>query len=374
MDFQGPKKDWRFKDGDMESAIDELETGSTETDFGQTWEEPLEAFTNMPADLENEVKSSAASPGNEPAVVSAPAPRPSLLKKLRGLNKVHPLVKTQLVLPKIQPVLPKIKPVLPKIQPVLSKIKPVLPKIKPVLPKIKPVLPKIQQVPLDTPSKHEDESLFSPFAHPHSALDQSFRLLRSDNWENRMEGLNSIRRLAPFHPNILTQKLHSVCLLVVQEVQSLRSQVSRVAVATLGELYHHLRHAMDPELDWTAKTLLQKAGESNRSIREEVDVALLHMRHSCTPSCALKALINWGLSDHNVAVRECAARHIKAIFKSMGTTGLLCCRMGDMDSFLSAICRMCQDTSQEVRNSGIKLIWVLEPNQDLNKKLWKMLP
>ncbi|KAJ8341918.1 hypothetical protein SKAU_G00342090 [Synaphobranchus kaupii] len=244
MDFQGPKKDWRFKDGDMESAIDELETGSTETDFGQTWEEPLEAFTNMPADLENEVKSSAASPGNEPAVVSAPAPRPSLLKNLRGLNKV----------------------------------------------------------------------------------------------------------------------------------QSLRSQVSRVAVATLGELYHHLRHAMDPELDWTAKTLLQKAGESNRSIREEVDVALLHMRHSCTPSCALKALINRGLSDHNVAVRECAARHIKAIFKSMGTTGLLCCRMGDMDSFLSAICRMCQDTSQEVRNSGIKLIWVLEPNQDLNKKLWKMLP
>ncbi|KAJ8341914.1 hypothetical protein SKAU_G00342050 [Synaphobranchus kaupii] len=221
----------------------------------------------MPADLENEVKSSASSPGNEPAVVSAPAPRPSLLKKLRGLNKVHPLVKTQLVLPKIQPVLPKIKPVLPKIQPILSKIKPVLPKIKPVLPKIKPVLPKIkpvlpkiQQVPLDTPSKHEDESLFSPFAHPHSALDQSFRLLRSDN------------------------------------------------------------------------------------------------------------------CDHNVAVRECASRHIKALFKSMGTTGLLCCRMGDMDSFLSAICRMCQDTSQEVRNSGIKLIWLLEPNQDLNKKLWKMLP
>ncbi|KAJ8371400.1 hypothetical protein SKAU_G00114280 [Synaphobranchus kaupii] len=189
-----------------------------------------------------------------------------------------------------------------------------------------------------------------------------------------MEGLNSIRRLAPFHANVLTPKLHSICLLVVQEVQNLRSQVSRVAVATLGELYHHLRHAMDPELDWTAKTLLQKAGESNRSIREEVDVALRHMRRSCTPSCALKALINRGLSDHNVAVRECTARHIKALFKSMGTTGLLCCRMGDMDSFLSAICRMRQDTSQEVRTCGKKLIRALEPNQDLNKKLWKMLP
>ncbi|KAJ8334231.1 hypothetical protein SKAU_G00398700 [Synaphobranchus kaupii] len=151
------------------------------------------------------------------------------------------------------------------------------------------------EMPLDTPSKHEDKSVFFPFAHPHSALDQSFKLLRSDNWENRMEGLNSIRRLAQFHPNVLTPKLHSICLVVVQEVQNLRSQVSRVAVATLGELYHHLQHAMDPELDWTSKTLLQKAGESNRSIREEVDVALRHMRHSCTPSCALKALINRGL-------------------------------------------------------------------------------
>ncbi|KAJ8339609.1 hypothetical protein SKAU_G00363950 [Synaphobranchus kaupii] len=325
MDFQGPKKDRRFKDGDMKSAIDELETGPTKTDFVQTWEElqlhhalslrgmcpkALEAFAKITADLENEVKSSASFPGNEPAVVSAPAPRPSLLKKLRGLNKVHPLVKptppkkgsngvapphklptplssfpkltkTQLVLPKIQPVLPKIQPVLPKIQPVL-------PKIQPVLPKIQPVLPKIQQV------------------------------------------------------------------------QNPRSQVSRVAVATLGELYHHLRRAMDPELDWTAKTLLQKAGESNRSIREEVDVALRHMRHSCTPSCALKALINRGLSDRNVAVRECAARHIKALFKSMGTTGL-CCRKGDIDSFLSACCRMCQDTSQEVRTCGKKLIRALVP-------------
>ncbi|KAJ8368629.1 hypothetical protein SKAU_G00086570 [Synaphobranchus kaupii] len=331
MDFQGPKKDWRFKDGDMKSAIDELETGSTETVFGQTWEEPLEAFTNMPADLENEVKSSASSPGNEPAVVSAPAPRPSLLKKTPGVEQVTPFA----------------------------------------------TLMEDDEVPLETPSKHEDESLFSPFAHPHSALDQSLRLLHSDNWENRMEGLNSIRRLALFHPNILTPKTTQhlpAGRTGGTSVQSLRSQVSRVAMATLGELYHHLRHAMDPELDWTAKSLLQKAGESNRSIREEVDVALRHMRHSCTPSCALKALINRGLSDHNVAVRECAARHIKALLKSMGMTGLLCCRMGDMDSFLSAICRMRQDTSQEVRNCGKKLIWALEPNQDLNKKLWKMLP
>ncbi|KAJ8365202.1 hypothetical protein SKAU_G00140330 [Synaphobranchus kaupii] len=78
---------------------------------------------------------------------------------------------------------------------------------------------------------------FFPFAKPHSALDQTFKLLRSDNWENRMEGLNSIRRLAEFHPNVLTPKLHNICLVVVQEVQNVWSQVSCPAIPAYLSLF-----------------------------------------------------------------------------------------------------------------------------------------
>ncbi|KAJ8366123.1 hypothetical protein SKAU_G00149540 [Synaphobranchus kaupii] len=51
----------------------------------------------------------------------------------------------------------------------------------------------------------------------------------------------------------------------------------------------------------------------------------------------------------NVAVRECAACHLEALVDSMGTARLLCCKKDIMSNFLSAVSRLPQDSSQEVR-------------------------
>ena len=71
--------------------------------------------------------------------------------------------------------------------------------------------------------------------------------------------------------------------------------MSRVAVGAMGELYTALQKGMDQELEATAKALLQKAGESNAFIRQDVDAALDSMVQHCTPTRSLNALLTSGL-------------------------------------------------------------------------------
>lgn len=52
---------------------------------------------------------------------------------------------------------------------------------------------------------------------------------------------------------------------------------------------------MDQELEGTVKVLLQKAGESNAFIRQDVDAALDCMVQHCTPTRSISALLSGGL-------------------------------------------------------------------------------
>lgn len=52
---------------------------------------------------------------------------------------------------------------------------------------------------------------------------------------------------------------------------------------------------MDQELEGTVKALLQKAGESNAFIRQDVDAALDCMVQHCTPTRSISALLSGGL-------------------------------------------------------------------------------
>ncbi|KAL2090982.1 hypothetical protein ACEWY4_013245 [Coilia grayii] len=114
----------------------------------------------------------------------------------------------------------------------------------------------------------------SPVPHPEQTLLQAFRLLSTDDWEKKVEGLNSIRRLCTHHTEVLLPRLHDLCLAVTKEVKNLRSVVSRVAMLTLARLFTNLGQGMDPEVEGTAQVLLQKAGEANSFIREDAEMAL----------------------------------------------------------------------------------------------------
>ncbi|XP_055087057.1 TOG array regulator of axonemal microtubules protein 1 [Periophthalmus magnuspinnatus] len=213
-----------------------------------------------------------------------------------------------------------------------------------------------------------------PLSKPELALTQSFNLLSSDDWEKKIEGLTFLRSLANYHSDTLQSRLHDVCLLLTQEVKNLRSGVSRAAVCTLGDFFSHLQKAMDQELEGTVKSLLHKAGETNAFIRQDVDAALDCMVQHCTPTRSIHALLTGGLGHLNALVRRCTALHLANLVDKVGAARLLSGGRELTDRILLAISKLSQDSSQEARYFGRRMLLSLSSHPDFDKILEKYVP
>ncbi|KAM6444553.1 TOG array regulator of axonemal microtubules protein 1 [Rhynochetos jubatus] len=219
-----------------------------------------------------------------------------------------------------------------------------------------------------------DPSELQPFAKPETALAEALTLLADDDWEKKIEGLNFVRCLSAYHAAVMTAKLHETSLAVAQEVKNLRSGVSRAAVVCLGDLFTHLKKSMDQELDNTVKVLLHKAGESNTFIREEVDKALKAMVNNVTPARALCSLINGGQSHLHSAVRRCTAQHLSDIVERMGPERILAGAKAVADRLFPAVARFAQDSSQQTRYYGRKMLFSMMTHPDFDRTLEKYVP
>ncbi|XP_035466773.1 TOG array regulator of axonemal microtubules protein 1-like [Scophthalmus maximus] len=213
-----------------------------------------------------------------------------------------------------------------------------------------------------------------PFSKPDLALTESFNLLSSEDWEKKIEGLMFLRSLAHYHSDTLQGKLHDVCLCLIQEVKNRRSGVSRVAVCTMGDLYTHMQKAMDQELEGTAKALLQKAGETNAFIRQDVDAALDCMVQHCTPTRSINALLSGGISHLSALVRKCTAQHLANLVEKVGAARLLSGGKDLTERILPAVTKLAQDSSQETRFFGRRMLLSLSSHPDFDKILEKYIP
>ncbi|XP_030805925.1 TOG array regulator of axonemal microtubules protein 1 [Camarhynchus parvulus] len=219
-----------------------------------------------------------------------------------------------------------------------------------------------------------DPAELLPFPRPEPALAEALALLADHDWEKKIEGLNFVRCLSAYHAPILTAKLHETTLAVAQEVKNLRSGVSRAAVVCLGDLFTHLKKSMDQELDNAVKVLLHKAGESNTFIREEVDKALKAMVNNVTPARALCSLINGGQSHLHSAVRRCTAQHLGDIVERLGPERVLAAGRPVAERLLPAMARFVQDSSQQTRYYGRRMLFSMMAHPDLDKILEKFVP
>ena len=134
------------------------------------------------------------------------------------------------------------------------------------------------------------EQLKNPFAVYREAMES----IASDDWEQKCSGLSLIQLLVAQYPDTITQNLHQVVLVLIQEVKNLRSQVARFALSTFCEMFKHLKRTMDIELDLTVKALLQKSAESNEFFRSDTEKCLQTMVENVTLQKALQALIAGG--------------------------------------------------------------------------------
>ncbi|XP_075905695.1 uncharacterized protein LOC142903764 [Nelusetta ayraudi] len=215
-----------------------------------------------------------------------------------------------------------------------------------------------------------------PLPIPEEALDRSFEMLGSDDWQKKVEGLKWIQALAQHNPNTLMVKLPKVCLAVIDEIKNLRSLVDSVAMDTMVYLYVYLQRNMDAYAESTGRALLLKLAQasSNLFTQQRANTALGSLVQNCSPGRVLNALLNTGLSHLSVPVRTSTAQNLHFLSDIMGTDSILKAGQPFNQRFLSGVSKMCVDPSAGVRVHGHALLQKLSLRPDFMKLWTHMVP
>ncbi|KAL1783703.1 FAM179A isoform X4 [Sigmodon hispidus] len=213
-----------------------------------------------------------------------------------------------------------------------------------------------------------------PFSNPELGLTDALQCLNSNDWQMKEKGLASIQRLAACHSEVLGTRLHDVSLAVTAEVTNLRSKVSRLAISTLGDLFRSLKKNMDQEAEEIARCLLQKVGNTSEFIQQAANRALGAMVENVTPARALVALTSAGVYHRNPLVRKCTAKHLSAVLEEIGAEKLLSGSKDNTDMLVHNLVRLAQDSNQDTRFYGRKMVNILMANAKFDAFLKQSLP
>ncbi|KAM4803793.1 TOG array regulator of axonemal microtubules protein 2 [Urocitellus parryii] len=213
-----------------------------------------------------------------------------------------------------------------------------------------------------------------PFSNPELGLMDALQCLNSSDWQMKEKGLVSVQRLAACHSEVLAGRLHDVSLAVTGEVSNLRSKVSRLAISTLGDLFRALKKNMDQETEEITRCLLQKMGNTNEFIQRAANRALGAMVENVTPARALVALTSAGIYHRNPLVRKCTAEHLSVVLEQIGAEKLLSGTRDSTDMLVHNLVRLAQDSNQDTRFYGRKMVNILMANSKFDAFLKQSLP
>ncbi|KAM9635506.1 LOW QUALITY PROTEIN: TOG array regulator of axonemal microtubules protein 2 [Trichechus inunguis] len=213
-----------------------------------------------------------------------------------------------------------------------------------------------------------------PFSNPELGLMDALQCLNSSDWQKKEKGLVSIQHLAACHSEVLAGRLHDVSLAITGEVTNLRSKVSRLAISTLGDLFRALKKNMDQEAEEITRCLLQKMGNTSEFIQREANRSLGAMVEHVTPARSLVALMAAGIYHRNPSVRKCTAEHLSTVLEHIGAEKLLSGTRDSTDMLVHNLVRLAQDSNQDTRLYGRKMVNILMSNTKFDAFLKQSLP
>ncbi|CAF3568864.1 unnamed protein product [Rotaria socialis] len=211
-----------------------------------------------------------------------------------------------------------------------------------------------------------DDRVTDQLRNPEGVYREAMESVANDDWERKCSGLSLIQRLIAQYPDIITQNLHQVVLVLIQEVKNLRSQVARIALSTFSDMFKHLKRNMDIELDITVKAIMQKSAESNEFFRTDVEKCLQIMVENVTLQKALQALIAGGASHRNPAVRKTSAKYIYIVCEKLGSNKILSGARDITERVLQVAATFASDGPPEIRWYGKKIYHMLMSFDELD--------
>jgi len=177
--------------------------------------------------------------------------------------------------------------------------------------------------------------------------------LKSKQWNENLTAMNLIRKLCVHNREVVTLNTMDLCRDIVKQVNSLRSQNSRLAIMTLSLMFSTLGRDMEQAMNTVIPGLMKKAGEiSNEFLCSEAEKALCEMvTHTNSQKC-LTALLTQA-TNKSPTVRGKVAYFIT---KLIDETGSKIFQFREFRRLMEVVGNYLNEGSQSIRDSAKNII------------------
>uniref|UniRef100_A0A8R1IDE9 TOG domain-containing protein n=2 Tax=Caenorhabditis japonica TaxID=281687 RepID=A0A8R1IDE9_CAEJA len=90
---------------------------------------------------------------------------------------------------------------------------------------------------------------YSSLDSSNMSVNLALKKMSSDDWADKVDGLNMISALSESNPKQVADNLKEVIVAILNECKNLRSSVSRVAIVTIGTIAQNLNSKIDSEME-----------------------------------------------------------------------------------------------------------------------------
>ena len=206
-----------------------------------------------------------------------------------------------------------------------------------------------------TPSIPSSKAAPKHFENPEHDFKNAMQQIKgADSWDVKCTAIETLRLILVANPTVAIHIIHDLTLIIVGEVNNLRSTVAKKAIAVVTEMFVCMGKGMDAEVDFILHALLRKLGESKEFLVEEVEKALDAVCQNATMIRALNAFM--GNADHkNPAVRTKCSIYIAKLIVSMSDQQVTrYCQSFEIDKALPVFVHLLRDGTLETRTSAKK--------------------
>ncbi|KRT81215.1 hypothetical protein AMK59_4976, partial [Oryctes borbonicus] len=213
-----------------------------------------------------------------------------------------------------------------------------------------------------------------PFTKPKDALNETLNQLDSPEWEITMKGLQNLIRLIKYHPNLIEQNIHVVCVGLGRQVRNLRSQVARSACLTASEIFKTLKKALEGDIEELATPLLHRTADTNKFLRSDANGALDEMCIYLSPPKVVSVICSKGVNHQNAIVRCAAVRLLCSLCHRLGPEKVFQLPKDTRDKILVTGANMLLEGSLETRKHAKMMLGHLSTHCQFQRAMLEAVP
>lgn len=205
--------------------------------------------------------------------------------------------------------------------------------------------------------EYVDTKDLEPMKSPSQEFQKAIRGLETQEWPELFHTLTSMRRVVLHHPQVVLSSgaLHSIVVLIMKQVENLRSSMAKNALITIADFFLGLKKGMDSEVQSVVPAVMKRSADSSNFLGESADRALDMMIENVTASRSLASML--AVADHKSPAYRAKVAGGLLVLAQKRADDLRGCK--EFETFKHKLPKMLQDQAPESRSHAREIIKAL---------------